>query len=207
MRKGFYLALIIIYILFISKDMILGIFRTDDKIIYTNTDYYKEEYEKLNKLLEIDNSKYNLIYTKLILRDIYEFYDTITINKGSKSGVKKGNIVVNNEGLIGIVGEVNYNYSKVELLTNAKINLSVKINDAYGILTSEAPKLIVKNIKGNRDLKIGDKVYTSGLTETLEGVLVGEVVNVLKDDLGLEYKIEVKPAANFLNLKYLGVSI
>ncbi len=206
MKKGFYIALLVIYLVFLAKDTILGIFNTENKKLNFEVSYY-EDYESLSKLLDIEANNYELVYTKVILRDIYDFFDTITINKGTKNKVKVGAIVVNNEGLIGIVKEVHKNYSKVELLTNSKLNLSVKINNSYGILTSEAPKLIIKNLKVGNTIEIGDKVYTSGLTSVPENILIGEVKEIKKEPLGLEYTILVEPAADLQNLKYLGVQV
>ena len=60
-------------------------------------------------------------------------------------------------------------------------------------------------IKLENAIKEGDKVYTSGLTNITKDILIGTVSNITKDNLELEYIIEVTPAANFHNLNYVGV--
>ena len=206
-NKGFYWALLIIYLLFISKDTILSIFNTSNKELYQNPTYYEEEYHKLSELVDLENTQSKIIYTQVLLRDIYEFYDTITINKGTKNNVKVGDPIINSKGLIGLIKETHKNYSKVALLTNNKTNLSVKINNSYGILTSIDGQLVVKNLKLGSNLAVGDAIYTSGLTEVKEGILVGTVKEINTDNLELEYQIKVEAVSDFQDLKYLGVII
>ncbi len=205
-RKFFYIALLIIYLLFLSKDsLMLFSSASVDNLDNNKESYYEREYNKLSKLLNIKSDAYNIIYAKIIRRDIYDFFDTITINVGRKANIEKGNIVINDEGVIGVVKEVKNNYSEVNLITNKEINLSVKINDSYGILTSEDNKLIVKNLKLGQKLNEGDKVYTSGLTDIKEGLLIGSIKEIKKDNLELEYIIDVTPSVNFNNISYVGV--
>ena len=205
-KKWFYIALLIIYLLYLSKDNLLAFSFAEPVNLEINKEsYYENEYNKLNKLFNIPSDTYNIIYSKIIRRDIYDFFDIVIINKGKIDNINKGNIVINDKGVIGIVNQVKNNYSEVYLLTNKHINLSVKINDSYGILTSEDNKLMVKNLKLGQKLNIGDKVYTSGLTDIKEGLLIGRIKDIKKDNLELEYIIEVTPEVDFNNLNYVGV--
>ncbi len=203
-NKFFCFSLIIIYILFLSKDTLWGLFNKNDININTDT-YYKNEYEDMRKLLDIEPVNYEVVYSKVILRDIYEFYNKLTINKGSNKGIREGDLVINQDGVIGKIDKVYKNYSEVVLLTSNKINLSVKINDAYGILKSSDEEINVLNIKLNEEIKEGDYVYTSGLTNSPRGILIGEVKEINKDDLELEYKLVIEPKVNLKEIKYVGV--
>lgn len=208
-KNWFLIALLILYILFLSKDFIFGYVDNTDKLINVVTDeklnYYQEEYKKMQKLLNINYYDYNVIYSKVVLRDIYAFYKEIVIGKGSNDGIKKQDIVINDLGVIGVVNEVNKNSSVVMLLTNSDTQLSVKINDSYGMLTSVDNKIVVKNIKLDKEIKEGDLVYTSGLTNIPGNVLVGKVISVAKDNLELEYIINVESASNLQNINYVAV--
>lgn len=206
MKKNiFYISLIIIYLLFLAKDYFFKLFDnfTPNYNCEAET-FYQKEYENISKLLDIPSDNYEIIYSKVIFRNIYEFYNKITITKGENE-ITPGSAVVNNEGLIGIIDKSYKNYSEVQLLTNDNVNLSVKINNSYGILTSKNNKIIIKSIKLENAIKEGDKVYTSGLTNITKDILIGTVSNITKDNLELEYIIEVTPAANFHNLNYVGV--
>ena len=133
------------------------------------------------------------------------FYDEIVIGKGSSDGVKKQDLVINELGVIGIVKDVNKHSSIVELLTNSDLELSVKINNSYGILESSDKEIIVKNIKLDQEITVGDDVYTSGLTKIPGDIYIGKVKEIKKDNLELEYIIKVD-AINYLeDITYVAV--
>ena len=199
-NKVFYLTLLIIYILLLSKDSILGLIKEKKPDLNNIKEaYYEKEYQDLAKIVGISYEDYEIKYGKVILRNIYDFYNKIDINLGSDK-IKVGDIVLN-----GVVSKTYKNYSSVELLTNNEINISVKINDSYGILKSANNKIKVEDVKLNEQINIGDKIYTSGLTSIKPNILIGTVKNVLKGSLELEYEIEVEPSVNFYNINYIGV--
>lgn len=208
-KNAYIIILLVIYLLFLCKDHLLGFLDNTDNLtsyIYDEKlEYYKEEYEDMQKLLNIEVLDYQAIYSKVILRDIYAFYDEITIGKGSYDGVSKGDLVVNEKGVIGLVKSVNNHTSIVELLTNSNIELSVKINQSYGILTSVDKKIIVKNVKLDDEIKVGDFVTTSGLTSVPGEILVGKVSEIKTDTLGLEYILEVDAVAYLQDITYVAV--
>lgn len=210
MKKNyFYIGLLIIYILFLTKDSLFNLIGNKDNIenylCSKDNLYYKEEYKDLAKLMNVELANNKVIYSKIIFRDIYKFYDKITISKGINDGIRVGDAVINEYGIIGVVAKTYKNYSEVNLITNNKMNISVKINDSYGILSCENDKIIVKNIKLNNEIKALDKVYTSGLTAIPEGLYIGEVESVNKDNLELEYVLDIGDFKNYINLKYVGV--
>ena len=209
-RKNWYiLALLFLYLLFLSKDHLWGFvdnreelnqFLYDEKL-----EYYQNEYEEMKKILNLSYSESNIIYGKVLMRDIYQFYQEITISAGSSSGVHKNDLVVNEEGVIGVVQEVYQNTRIVTLLTNPDFELSVKVNGAYGILTSHDDEVFVKNIKLDEKIEVGDAIYTSGLTSTPGDILIGKVKSVWKDDLELQYLIQVEVASDLKNLNFVAV--
>ena len=204
-NKVFYLTLLIIYILLLSKDSILDLIKEKKPNLSNIKEvYYEKEYQDLAKMLDISYEDYEIKYGKVILRNIYDFYNKIDINLGSDK-IKVGDIVLNEDGLIGVVSKTYKNYSTVELLTNNEINISVKINNSYGILKATNNKIMVEDVKLNEQINIGDKIYTSGLTSIKPNILIGTVKNVLKGSLELEYEIEVEPSVNFYNINYIGV--
>ncbi len=206
-KKFFCLFLILIYIGYLAKDNIIYLFSKFDNSRYQalENNYYENEYHNLTKTLELTNYDYKIIISKVILRDIYTFFDKITIDKGSLNNINNQNIVVNEEGVIGLINTCQPHSCEVYLLTNNKINLSVKINNEYGILTGKDDQVLVKNIKDASSIQVGDKIYTSGLTSIKENLLIGEVADIQKDPQGLESIIKVQLKANLNNLKYVGV--
>ena len=208
-KNWFIIAILLIFILFLSKDHLLGfISNTKDlqEFIYdTKLEYYKEEYIKMQNILNIPECDYEVTYGKIILRDIYEFYDEITINVGTNRGIKVQDLVINELGVIGVVKETHKNYSIVELLTNQDLELSVRVASSYGILSSTDEQIIIKNIKLNETINIGDKVVTSGLTSIPKDMEIGTIKEIKKDNLELEYILEVESLAHLEDINYVAV--
>ena len=208
-KNWFIIAILLIFILFLSKDHLLGfISNTKDlqEYIYdTKLEYYKEEYTEMQSLLNIPESDYEVTYGKIILRDIYEFYDEITINVGTSSGIKVQDLVINELGVIGVIKEAHKNSSVVELLTNKDMELSVRVGSSYGILSSKDEKIIIKNIKLNETIKEGDTVYTSGLTSIPKDIKIGTIKSISKDNLELEYILEVESLSRLEDINYVAI--
>lgn len=208
-KNFFYISLIIIYILYLTKDNLFALTSNLESLNNFTSDikesYYEKEYQKLSNILKINPSSFNIEYSKVMLQNIYDFYNKITINKGTNSNIEKGQAVINEKGLIGIINKVSNNSSEVNLITNPNTSISVKVNNSYGILTTKDNKLIVKNIKTNNEITEGEQVFTSGLTDIPEGILVGTVKSVTKSSLELEYILEITSAIDIYNLNYVGV--
>ena len=64
-------------------------------------------------------------------RNIDYWYDEITIDKGSKSGITKGMAVVNNSGLLGQITSVSNYYSTVKLLANENMSDKISVKISY----------------------------------------------------------------------------
>lgn len=207
-KKWFYISLIIIYFLFLMKDSFIGLINNKDDIknnvCNIENKNIEREYNNLLNFVNITKDKKNLIYSKIIKRDIYEFFNNITIAKGSNDNIKKGDIVINEYGLVGIISKVNKNSSEVALITNKDLNISVKVNDTYGMLYSKNNKLKIKNIKIEGIIKEGYEVVTSGLTNIPEGIKIGKITGIQKDELELEYILDIA-GINLQKLQFVGV--
>ena len=140
-----------------------------------------------------------------MFRDIYEFRDYITIYKGSNNDIKEGMPVIDDKGLIGIISNVKKDSSVVKLITNKSTNISVKINDRYGILKNIDNKVIVSDFGYYDNINIGDKIYTSGIGNIKGNIYIGEVLDIKLSDTEIEKFIEVKLASNINEINYLYV--
>lgn len=154
------------------------------------SEYINKELEsKYESLLDEQNISYNqkVISCKVIERNIYNFFDEIIINKGSKEGIEKGMAVINSNGLVGVISKSFENFSYVDLITSGDLSISVKVNNSYGILKNGH----ITNIVNYSDIKEGASIYTSGLTKVAEGIKVGDVRKVSQDKYQLEKIIDV----------------
>ena len=208
-KNWFVFVLLFFYLLFLCKDSILGFLDSSSNLpqflMDTKTQYYQSEYQEMQKLLEIPSGDYSITYSKVLLRDIYHFYDEIVIGKGYSDGIQVQDLVVSELGVVGVIKEVQKHSSIVELLTSPDLQLSVKINQSYGILTCVDQKIAVKNIKLDQEIQEGDLVYTSGLTSVVGDILVGIVKKVNTDSLELEYLLEVESISNLQTISYVTV--
>ena len=177
----------------------------------------KQEIVNLKKLTGVEEvlSLYKYENATVISRNYDTWYDSITIDKGSKNGLKIGNAVTSNGVLIGKVTKVSNFTSEVKLLSTDTLsnNISVEFiiddKEVYGLLTrydSNDKVYIVEGISDDVKIKVGTKVITSGLTDSFKkGIIIGEVDDLSTDSFDLTRILKVKPATNFDNINYVSV--
>lgn len=193
-----YILLLIVFLLFIFSGSINRFLiainpNLDTKNIELNYDkYLKEELDNIKKINNIEfNNDLNLQVSRVKYRNVYEYSDTLTIYKGFKNNVFVNDVVLNNDGLIGIVTKTYDYYSIVTLITNKSSNISVKINDAIGILKVIDNTLVVTNINNYEKVNIDDEIYTSGLGNLPDNIYIGKVKSINLNNTEIEKVIEV----------------
>ena len=173
--------------------------------------------EEMKQLLDLNSltTDYEYLNATVISRNVGYWYNTITIDKGKTSGVKKDMMVMVNGGVIGRINKVSNFTSTVKLLTtNDNMSpLSVKINigDKYvfGILQgydNKNHRFIIEGISGNDKIPVGSEVVTTGLSDNSpSGLLIGKVKKVKTDNFDLARNLEVESSANFDNINYVSI--
>jgi len=172
----------------------------------------EKELNELKILNNLETENYSFIYANVIERDV-DWYQELIINKGEKDGIKIDSAVISTQGLIGRITKTAFNTSTVKLLTSNDIKVSVYINndnlEYHGIIDSyikEEGLLKVSNVIKNSNIKIGDKVYTSGLGNIYpSGIYIGKVVEVNHDNLGLSKTLKVKTDTSYDKIFYVSV--
>ena len=177
-----------------------------------------KEINDLKKTLELNNTLSDSSYMNatIILRDVGYWYNTVTIDKGQKDGVKKDMAVINNDGLIGIITKTSNLNSTVKLLTtndtNNKISVKIKIDEdnyIYGLLVGydkNKKSFIIEGIADNTEIKKGSIVTTTGLGNSFpSGILVGTVDSITKDNFDLSRTVLVKTSVDFDNINYVTI--
>lgn len=174
------------------------------KIVINYDKHLKEELDNIKKIKDIDfNDNLDIIVSRVKYRDVYEYSNTLTIFKGSKNNINVGDAVLTNNGLVGVISKTYDYYSVVSLITNKKSNISVKINDAVGVLKLENGKQVVTSINNYKNISIGDEIYTSGLGNLPDNIYVGKVKSVSLNDTEIEKVIEVDIENRLDTLDYL----
>lgn len=134
----------------------------------------------------------------------------IIIERGSLQGVKKDMAAISPEGsIVGVVVEVNDNYSKIMSLLhrNSKVSAMLKRDKIAGSIEwdgADPSILILKNISKSAAPKIGDSVLTSPYSSNFPSqLMVGKVTSILKDPSSNYLTLNVKSTTNFFNLEYI----
>ena len=134
----------------------------------------------------------------------------ITIERGALQGVKKEMAAISPDGsIVGIVIEVNDNYSKIMSLLhrNSKVSAMLKRDKVAGTVEwdgSNPDILTLKNISKSAAPKIGDSVLTSPYSASFPAqLMLGRVTKVVVDPSSNFLTLELKSATNFYNLEFI----
>ena len=170
------------------------------------------ENERLNRLIDFrERTKMNLLAAKVVARDLFSNYDTITINRGEKHGIKKGMAAITVDGAVGYTTLIEPYTSQVLLLTDryAVIDAIVQRSRARGLVQGALrDRCSLNYLKRTEDVQAGDLVVTSGLDNIFpKGFPIGTVTKVEKDEYGLGQKVEVQPVISASNLEELFIVI
>lgn len=124
----------------------------------------------------------------------------IIINRGAANNLKVGLTVLDDNGIMGQIINVYPHSSRVMLLSDKEHSLSVRLESsgmrAIVSGTGDLGRLKMEYVPTSANLKVGDKVYSSGLGQHFPaGYLVGTVAKVKRDNTGEFAQIDVTPAA------------
>ena len=150
---------------------------------------------------------YNLIPAKVVDNSVNRYDNYITIDKGSKDGVRKDMGVACGTGVVGIVYLVTSHYSVVVPVLHSKSNISCSLQDSeyFGYLHWRglpADIAYVDDVPRHATLKLHEKVVTSGYSAVFPpGLLVGEVINIFNSPDGLSYRLQVRLSTDFARLR------
>ena len=162
-------------------------------------------YVKDSLLLPVQEMK--LIPAKVVSNSIIRPDNLMTINKGSKDGVKKDMGVVCGTGVVGIVYLVSPQYSVVIPLLNTKSNISCKIENreyfGYLIWQGGATDIAyLDDIPRHARFKLNENIVTSGYSSIFPpGIKVGKILHVYNSADGVSYRLSVKLSTNFSTFK------
>ena len=124
----------------------------------------------------------------------------IIINRGSSSQLRVGQTVLDDKGIMGQIINVYPHSSRIMLLSDKEHSLSVRLESsgmrAIVTGTGDLGRLKKEYVPTSANIKVGDKVYSSGLGQHFPaGYLVGSVSKVMRHNTGEFAQIDVKPAA------------
>ena len=179
----------------------------------TNTRLQQSELDTLRELYDLDQTyaDYKTTGAHVIGKGTSNWFNTFTIDKGSKDGTKVDMNVIAGSGLVGIVTDVGKNYAVVRAIIDDTSNVSGMIlsnNDnciVSGNLKSmtESNMITFSNLEDSEDkVSTGDSVVTSNISDKyLPGLLIGYVTDITEDNNNLTKSGEITPVVDFKHLQ------
>jgi len=163
----------------------------------------RDENERLKALLGFkEQSTYQTVAARVIARDPSVWFDTITINRGSSSGVELNMPVAAPGGIVGRVIAVGPLSAQVMLITAERSGIggvvgqlgqSNAIGPIKGVGRNDTLEM---SVTGLEVVNPGDYVLTTGQDAIYPpGLNVGEVVEVKKGTATVPQTIYIKPGA------------
>ena len=171
---------------------------------YYSSKMMENENKKLKELLNVVTQK----EFKFITANIYYYVDNpytknIVINAGKKHGVKKNNLAINENGVVGRIVDVGDDYSRILLINdpNSRIPIITEHSSERAIAIGGLfGKLNLEYLADEHGLEEGELVFTSGEIENFpSGILVG----ILNKDNDSEFS--VSPVVDLNHLDYVVV--
>lgn len=170
-----------------------------------------EENQRLRELLNLSEKRSDMTFEDAIItgRSSSSWESTLTLNKGSSSGVAVNQCVITETGnLVGVVAQVGANYCIVTTVLDPDINVGAVVyrTGSSGMLASDTSTMIsgkskLTYLSSDAQLIAGDEVLTSGETGIYpSGIVIGSVDEVLNTEAGTERYALVVPAVKLEEL-------
>ena len=174
------------------------------------------EAERLRALLNF-NEKTNItsIPARVIARDPSVWFNTITINRGTSSGVEKDMPVVTAGGIVGRIITVGPWSSQVMLITDEKAGAGAVVGQlgqsgALGSVRGRADLGVglieMRYVSGLEKVEVNDYVMTTGQDGIYPpGLNVGRVIDVKNGTATQAHQILIQPGAQLDHLEEVAV--
>lgn len=184
-----------------------------DSLIEENNQLKQDSYEleRLRDLYELDEKYpgYTKVGARVIGKGSDNWFNTFTIDKGSKDGIEVDMNVIAGGGLVGIVTSVGDNYATVHSIIDDSSKVSGMLIDTGDnciingdIKLMDSGLLRVQYFKKDVVVRDGDKIVTSNISnDYLEGILIGYVKDVTMDSNNLTQSGYLVPVVDFAHLQ------
>ena len=176
------------------------------KSLVYDAELIKEENEFYSNYLGIKEEHIDFLFENatVVGREATNYRTVVTLSKGSLHGIEVNMPVITEEGLIGHITEVGSTWSKAEILTESSSAVGAYIERSgtlgvvegtYELRTEGLCRMVY--IEADADIRVGDKVLSSGIGEVYpRGLLIGKVTEVSRDERTRTLVATVEPAAD-----------
>ncbi len=167
------------------------------------------ELKKTRELLSLEAPvKKKLIFAEVYSKQSIHRFQMFQVDKGTKDKVQVGYPVISPDGVVGRVVRSGLTHAYVLPLIDPNSRLDI-INERTGsrsVLVGRGVNQCEYEKKVDADVKVGDRVLTSGLLDFFPAFLpVGKVVSVDLAKDKIRKIIQVKPAVPFPTIRTVGI--
>jgi rod shape-determining protein MreC len=168
---------------------------------------FKSENERLRTMLKtVENRKFNVLAANVIGYDAMSYSGAIILDRGTNHGIAAEMPVVQADNIVGQIVAVSLNSSKALLITdpssavdgivqNSRVRGTIRGMKRYNLCD-------LQYVLPEDEVKIGDRIITSGMDRIFpKGLLVGIVSTLDKDAGSMFQKIHIKPSVDFSKLE------
>ena len=160
-----------------------------------------QELARLHTLVRFDDKwDYPIVTARVVGHNPGRFLTTMVINRGTEHGVKENMPVFSMNGLVGKISKATMSHSRVQLLVDPNLKLSVmdRRTRVVGFLESMDGRRLMAMVPTHAGIHAGDTLVTSGLGGIFpKGIPVGTVRDVRKSDLDVMRLMDVEPFQEF----------
>lgn len=208
-----------IYERFSTLDDYFSLGRTNARLAAENASLRKQlqlrialqEKYPVNRPDTVDAPAYYFTSAKVISNSVNKQFNYISLNKGSRHGIKPDMGIIDADGVVGVITSVSANYSTGLSLLNRRLSIPAKItkNNYFGALVWDGEHYNtadLKEIPFHIMVNVGDTVVTSGYSNIFpEGIMIGTIKKFDVESGTNFYNIKVELSTNFKALKYVEV--
>lgn len=174
----------------------------DNEVIVSENKWLREYLDIQN-----NNASFELLDANVISYEAGNYSTVLTLNRGTAHGVKKNLPVITSDGVLGIVSEAGLDWCKVTSIIESSSKVGV-YTDRTGVIGTVEGSLELRpqgkclmSYDASADIKIGDRVYTSGTGSSYpSGLLIGKIAEIRADDATRRLIAVVEPAVDFTSL-------
>lgn len=164
-----------------------------------------EEAGRLRELVHFDNVwDYSIVTARVIGKNPGRFLTTFVLNRGTEHGIDLNMPVFTVHGLVGRISAVSKSHSKVQLLPDPALHVSVMVQRSrvVGFLDGGSANYLQATVPSYVGVRAGDTLVTSGLGGIYpKGIGVGVVRSLRKGDVEVVTELELEPFQKFTRLE------
>jgi rod shape-determining protein MreC len=173
------------------------------------------ELAELKSVLDLaGTARYKVVNAKVIsLGSTSSFTQTITIDAGTKDGVRENMTVIAGLGLVGVVKIAYANSALIQLASDSAFRVGARVagSQQIGIVSGQGTsKGVLQLLDNQTTLKVGDIILARGSQENrpfVPGVPIGEVTAVDNAAGAVTQTADVKLFVNFSTLSVVAVVV